>query len=100
MRANPMSLKDVKTQNGVISSNLYIAGLAAKGLLVCGVIAQAFFIPLLGSVHVALPFVLSITNIASAITLIAVNHATTKRLIDVASDSIEISANEKSTNRP
>jgi hypothetical protein len=90
-----MSEKGVNTQSSIISRNLYIAGLAAKVLLVCGVVAQAFFMPLLGSVHVALPFVLSMANIASVIAVIAVNHVITKRLIDVASDSTEMSAIEK-----
>ena len=90
-----MSAKNVITQSGIISRKLYIAGLTAKVSLVCGVMAQAFFMPLLGSVHVALPFVLSMSNIASVIAVIAVNHVITKRLIDVASDSIEKSGIEK-----
>ena len=90
-----MSVKKVNTQSNIIPRNLYIAGLTAKVSLVCGVMVQAFFMPLLGSVHAALPFVLSMANIASVIAVIAVNHVITKRLIDVASDSIETSANEK-----
>jgi hypothetical protein len=54
-----------------------------------GVVVQALFMPSLGSVHVALPFVLSMANIASVVAVIALNHVITKRLIDVASESIE-----------
>jgi hypothetical protein len=72
-------------QTAFISRNLYFLGMTAKIVLVCGVLIQAFFMTFVGSLHVSLPFIVSMTNIVAVIVVISVHGAVTKRILQTAS---------------